>query len=366
MSESALKRTPLHERHRLLGARMGAFAGWSMPLQYTTPRAEHTAVRERSGVFDVSHMGQIEVAGARAREALARVLTNNIDRLGVGEGQYTLMLTDDGGVIDDLIVYRLVDRFLLVVNAGNVLACVERLEELLPAEVEWADRSWEVAMLALQGRDWQRALAQVADPTPLADLKRFSVAEVTVADAPCLVARTGYTGEPGVEIMCPWDAVGNLWDALMGLPEGLAPTPAGLVARDTLRLEMGYPLYGQELSRERGPLEAGLLWACDLVGARFAGAEALLARIEAGPAECLVGFRFREPGLPRPGLTIGHDGAPVGTVTSGTLSPTLGVGVGMAYLPPDLGEPGTELTVDVRGSAKAAVVASRPLVETSQ
>jgi aminomethyltransferase len=363
MSDTVLSRTPLFDRHAALGARTGGFAGWEMPLQYTTPRAEHTAVRERLGVFDVSHMGQIEVAGPGAAAALARVLTNDLDRLPVGGGQYTLMCADDGGVIDDLIAYRLDGRYLLVVNAGNVLNCVERLEGLLPGDVEWADRSWEVAMLALQGRAWHEVLAPLAADAAALELDYFGVAEVDVAGVPCLVARTGYTGEPGVEIMCPWDGVVELWDALMAA-DG-APTPAGLVARDTLRLEMGYPLYGQELSRERTPIEAGLRWACDLEGGRFAGAQVMRAQAEAGTPERLAMFRFTEPGIPRPGQTVVSDGAPVGTVTSGTLSPTLGVGIGMAYLPAALAAPGNPIQIDVRGSAKSAVTARRPLVDTS-
>jgi aminomethyltransferase len=363
VSETVLRRTPLFDRHAALGARTGGFAGWDMPLQYTTPRAEHTAVRERLGVFDVSHMGQIEVAGPGAAEALARALTNDIDRLPVGGGQYTLMCVDDGGVIDDLIAYRLPDRYLLVVNAGNVLNCVERLEAVLPADVEWADRSWEVAMLALQGRDWHHVLAPLVADAAALELDYFGVAEVDVAGVSCLVARTGYTGEPGVEIMSPWDGAVELWDALMGA-DG-APTPAGLVARDTLRLEMGYPLYGQELSRERTPIEAGLRWACDLEGGRFAGAQVMRDQVEAGTPERLAMFRFTEPGIPRPGQTVLSDGAPVGTVTSGTLSPTLGVGIGMAYLPTAIAAPGNAVEIDVRGSAKSAVTARRPLVDTS-
>lgn len=359
-----LARTPLHDRHLALGARTGPFAGWDMPLQYTTPRAEHLAVRERLGVFDVSHMGQIEVSGAGADDALARALTNDIDRLVPGRGQYTLMCTDDGGVVDDLIVYRLADRYLMVVNASNTRACVERLEEVLPPEVEWADRSLEMGMLALQGRAWRSTLAPLTDAPEAMDLPYFGVAEIEVAGVPCLVARSGYTGEPGVEIMTPWDGVTTVWDALMA-SDG-APAPAGLVARDTLRLEMGYPLYGQELSRERTPIEAGLQWACDLKGGRFAGAEVMRAQRENGTAERLVMIRLTDPGIPRPGCPVlDPDGDALGVITSGTLSPTLGAGIGMAYLPAHLAGAGAPVFVDVRGTRKAAVTAERPLVTTS-
>lgn len=359
-----LSRTPLYDRHVAAGARMGGFAGWDMPLSYTTPRAEHRAVRERLGVFDVSHMGQIEIAGAGAASALARVLTNDIDALSPGEGQYTLMCVDDGGVIDDLIAYRTgADAYLLVVNAGNIAACVERLDATLPADVSWADRSPGTAMLALQGRRWPAAIAGLASSDALPDLGYFGIASATLAGVPCTVARTGYTGEPGIEIMCPGDGAVRLWDALMAAE--VAPAPAGLVARDTLRLEDGVPAVRAGAVPERTPIEAGLRWACDLAGGRFAGAGVMRAQAEAGTAERLAIFRFTEPGIPRAGQRVLAGDEPVGTVTSGTLSPTLDVGIGMAYLPADLAGPGHPIVVDVRGSAKAAETARRPLVDTS-
>ena len=360
---ATLSRTSLHGRHAALGARMGAFAGWDMPLYYSAARAEHRAVRERSGVFDVSHMGQLEVSGTGAREALARVLTNDIDAIGPGQGQYTLMCEDDGGVIDDLIAYALPDRFLLVVNASNVAACRDRLADRLPAGVALADRSLEVAMLALQGPGWTAALEpHLATPAALS-LDYFEVGEDVVAGVPCLIARTGYTGEPGVELMCPWDGAPALWDALMSGPA--PPEPAGLVSRDTLRLEMGYPLYGQELSRARTPIEAGLRWACDTEGWRFHGAETMRRQVEEGTPERLAIFRLTEPGIPRAGQDVLVDGRPAGTVTSGTLSPTLDVGIGLAYVPAAVAAPDHDIVIDVRGKPKAARTARRPLVATS-
>jgi aminomethyltransferase len=266
-------------------------------------------------------------------------------------------------VIDDLIVYALADRFLLVVNASNVAACRERLEDRLPAGVEMADRSHEVAMMALQGPRWAEALRPLA-ATPVAfSLGYFEVAEDVIAGVPCLIARTGYTGEPGVELMCPWDGAPALWDALQAVEE--PPTPAGLVARDTLRLEMGYPLYGQELSRARTPIEAGLKWACDLAGGRVPGADLMRRQAEEGTPERLAVFRLTEPGIPRAGHDVLAGGAPVGRVTSGTLSPSLDVGIGMAYVPSALAGPDHDLVIDVRGKHKAARTARRPLVDTS-
>lgn len=355
--------TSLHDRHTALGARMGAFAGWDMPLYYSTARAEHRAVRERCGVFDVSHMGQIEVSGPQAREGIARCLTNAVSQIGPGQGQYTLMCQDDGGVIDDLIAYALPDRFLLVVNASNVAACRARLEERLPAGAHLADRSPEMAMLALQGPRWADALRPLAATPAAFSLDYFEIAEDQIAGVPCLIARTGYTGEPGVELMCPWDAAPRLWDALMGV-EG-APEPVGLVARDTLRLEMGYPLYGQELSRGRTPVEAGLKWACDIAGGGFFGSEVMRRQVEEGTPERLAIFRLTEPGIPRAGQDVLIGGEPAGSVTSGTLSPSLEVGIGMAYVPAAFASPDNELVIDVRGKPKAARTARRPLVATS-
>lgn len=359
-----LLRTSLHERHEAAGARFGPFAGWRMPLHYGSPRGEHMAVRTAAGVFDVSHMGQIEVAGPGARAVLARALTNDIRALGPGQGQYSLMLQDDGGVIDDLIVYALLDRFLLVVNAANVDACRERmLEHAAGHDAGVADRSDEVAMMALQGPGWEAAVSgHLATPQPLG-LEYFEVTEDMLAGVPALIARTGYTGEPGVEIMCPWDQAPRVWDALTGGPAGAVP--CGLVARDTLRTEVCYPLYGQELTREHTPVEAGLSWACDLEGGAFAGIERLREQSTGGVARKLVAFRLTEPGIPRPGLPVLADGAVVGVVTSGTLSPVLDAGIGMAYVDARLAVPDTPLQVDVRGKPKSAVVARRPLVRTS-
>ena len=342
---------------------MGEFAGWDMPLYYSTARAEHRAVREGCGVFDVSHMGQLEVSGPKAREGLSRCLTNDIGQIGPGQGQYTLMCEDDGGVVDDLIAYALPDRYLLVVNASNVAACRERLEERLPVGADLADRSPETAMLALQGPRWADALRPLAETPAAFSLDYFDVAEHRIAGVPCLIARTGYTGEPGVELMCPWDRAPALWDALMEV-DG-APAPVGLVSRDTLRLEMGYPLYGQELSRGRTPIEAGLKWACDIAGGAFFGADVMRRQVEEGTPERLAIFRLTEPGIPRAGQDVLIDGRPAGTVTSGTLSPSLDVGIGMAYLPAASASPDHDIVIDVRGKPKAARTARRPLVATS-
>jgi len=364
MTAISPRTTSLYPQHLAAGAKLGDFAGWQMPLDYGSPRAEHLAVREAVGMFDVSHMGQIEVSGPGARELLVWALTNRLAAIGPGQGQYTLMLDDDGGVIDDLIVYALIDRYLLVVNAANRDACWARIQECATGrDVTVADRSDEIAMIAVQGPLWERALGPlVGSPAPLG-LEYFEVTEDMVATVPAFVARTGYTGEPGVEIMCPWELAPRIWDALLG---GSTPAvPAGLVARDTLRTEMGYPLYGNELSRDRGPIPAGLRWACDVDGLAFAGSESVRYDLEHPPAERLVGVVFDDPGIPRLGQGVLIDGSPVGVVTSGTLSPILECGIGMAYVAADVAAPETPIVVDVRGRPRRAHVARRPLVARS-
>jgi aminomethyltransferase len=364
MSATSPRTTSLYPQHLAAGAKLGDFAGWQMPLDYGSPRAEHLAVREGVGMFDVSHMGQIEVSGTGARELLVLALTNRLAAIGPGQGQYTLMLDDAGGVIDDLIVYALIDRYLLVVNAANRSACWERIESLAAGRnVSVADRSDEIAMIAVQGPLWERALGPlVGSPAPLG-LDYFEVTEDMVATVPAFVARTGYTGEPGVELMCPWELAPRIWEALL---RGQTPaTPAGLVARDTLRTEMGYPLYGNELSRARGPIPAGLRWACDVDGLGFAGAASVRHDLEHAPSERLVGVIFDDPGIPRPGQAVLVGDQTVGVVTSGTLSPTLERGIGMAYVAARAAAPDTPIVVDVRGRPRRAHVARRPFVARS-
>ncbi|MGA0068599.1 MAG: glycine cleavage system aminomethyltransferase GcvT [Miltoncostaeaceae bacterium] len=359
---SDLRRTTLYDAHVAEGAKIVDFAGWEMPVEYLGVRAEHLAVRERCGLFDVSHMGQIDVVGKGARDFLQATLTNDITRIGPGQAQYTLLPDDEGGVIDDLLAYALLDRFLLVVNASNIDACFARIVGLAPDGIEVTNRSPDVGMLALQGPAWAKALTPIASPEPFS-LAYMEATEAHVAGVPCLVARTGYTGEPGVEIMCDAAEAPAIWDALMGTPD--RPDAAGLGARDTLRLEMGYPLYGNELSRERTPIPAGLKWACDLKHGGFPGAERMQREADEGTPEKLVGIMLTEKGIPRGGCAVLVDGQQVGIVTSGTLSPSLGVGAGLAYVSAQHAERGTRLEVDVRGKPKAAEVVTLPMVDSS-
>jgi aminomethyltransferase len=332
-----LRRTPLYERHAALGARLVPFAGWEMPVQYASIADEHRAVRAAAGVFDVSHMGELALAGPGARDYLQGRLTNDLDRVGAGHAQYTLLTNARGGVVDDLIAYRRGDDdYLLVVNASN-----REVDAAALAQADDVSDDW--ALLAVQGPEALDRLGIEIEP--------FVFREDEVLGVRCLVAGTGYTGERGCELGCaPRDAV-RLWDAIVA--RGVVP--CGLGARDTLRLEACYPLHGNDLDEEHTPLQAGLGWACAL-DKEFTGVEVLREEAERGPAVRLVAFRMLERAIPRAGMPIREGGV----VTSGTMSPTLGEGIGLGYVPAALAEPGTGLTVDLRGRERRAEVVAKP------
>jgi aminomethyltransferase len=350
-SSSTLKRTALFDRHVDAGAKLVPFAGWEMPVQYGGIRDEHIAVRTACGVFDVSHMGEIETSGPQAQELLQHLLSNDLEKLAVGGAQYSVMCRDDGGVLDDLFTYRIApDRFLTVTNAANHdkdLAWLQSHAGGFDAEV--ADAHARYAMLAVQGPRAREIVQAMADaPLPA----RFTTARRTLVGRQALVCGTGYTGEDGVELLCdPGDAVA-LWDELTRR----GAVPAGLASRDTLRLEVCFHLYGNDLMEERGPIEAGLGWCCK-EDTGFIGAEAVRAVREAGPGEKLVPFTFSGAGIPRQGNPVVGGGE----VTSGTMSPCLEVGIGMAYVPAERAAPGTELEIDVRGKVRPDVVGTKPL-----
>ena len=356
---SELARTPLFERHRAAGARLVPFAGWEMPVQYAGVIDEVRAVRTGAGLFDVSHMGQLRLGGAAAEAFLQRVLSNDLGRIEPGHAQYTLLTNESGGIVDDLIAYREAGGFLLVVNASNIAADVAHLRARIGADdATLSDESPAHAMLALQGPRALALLGTLRDGgfDPLA-APPFAFGSLRVSGVDCTCARTGYTGEPGVELICAAGDAVRLWDALVAA----GAVPCGLGARDALRLEVCYPLHGQDITPETDAIEAGLGWVCSLAK-EFTGAAALRRTTAAGRARALVAFRMVEPrAIPRPGCPIVDGDAAVGTVTSGTFSPTLGAGIGMGYVPIALAEPGTEITIDVRGRALAATVARKPL-----
>jgi aminomethyltransferase len=351
-----LRRTPLHDAHVAAGARLVPFAGWEMPVQYEGVRAEHLAVRSGCGVFDVSHMGEIETEGPGALDLLQRLLSNDVARIEPGGAQYSVLCRPDGGVLDDLFTYRTgPERYLTVTNAsGHEQDLAWFREHADGFDCEVRDRLSDWAMLAVQGPAARAMVGRLTEDELPARMRTETIA---VAGVECRVCGTGYTGEDGVEILCPPERARPLWDAL--LAEGA--TPAGLGARDTLRLEVCFHLYGNDLSTDRNPIEAGLGWCCkEETG--FIGAEAVAAAREGGTPERLAPFVLTERGVPRQGNPVlGPDGEPAGTVTSGTHSPSLGVGIGMAYVAAGLAEPGTELEIDVRGRRRAARIESKPL-----
>ena len=355
---TALRRTPLYDAHLDAGAKLVPFAGWEMPVSYDGVRAEHLAVRSSCGVFDVSHMGEIETSGPGAQALLQRLLSNDVAKIAVGGAQYSVLCRDDGGVLDDLFTYRLDDdRYLTVTNAANHERDLEWFREHAgDFEAELGDRLSDYAMLAVQGPDARAIVAGLADDELPA---RMRTAPLAVAGAEALVCGTGYTGEDGVEILVEPGAAPALWAALVEA----GAVPAGLAARDTLRLEVCFHLYGNDLSEDRNPIEAGLGWCCkEQTG--FIGAEAIAAARASGTAERLAPFAITGRGIPRQGNAIvAADGAEAGVVTSGTFSPSLERGIGMAYVRSDLAEPGTEVEVDVRGKRRSARIESRPLYD---
>lgn len=347
----SLRHSPLHEQHVAAGAKLVGFAGFEMPLQYAGIRAEHAAVRNHSGVFDVSHMGQIEVRGPGAAELLQRLLSNDVRRLPEGGAQYSVCCREDGGVLDDLFTYRLAEfHFLTVTNAANHerdLAWFQSHGGSFDADV--VDRRDDFAMLAVQGPETRSLLAPLADG---AVPPRTHCCQRTIAGVPMLVCGTGYTGEDGVELLLDPGHAPAVWDALLAA----GATPAGLGARDTLRLEVCFCLYGNDLSEDRGPIEAGLGWCCrEQTG--FIGSDSVARTRADGPAQKLVAFTIDGDGIARQGNEV----AGGGVVTSGTFSPSLERGIGMAHVDAAQAEPGTTLQIDVRGRTRTAVVESKPI-----
>jgi len=354
------QRTPLYDRHRALGARLVDFAGWEMPVSYGGALEEHRAVRQRCGLFDVSHMGEVEVRGRGAGVWCNRLTVNDVRRLQDGAGQYSILCDERGGVIDDLIVYRLADeRFLLVVNASTTEADLAWMREHGSPDVELVDRSAETGLLALQGPRAAPVLAGLAD-ADVAAMRPFTLRDATVAGEPVRVSRTGYTGEDGFELFVASDRLPTLWDAFLAAMVAEEGFPCGLAARDTLRLEAALPLYGSDMDRTTTPLEAGLGWVVKLDKGEFIGRAALAAQREGGVPRRLVGLEMDDAGVPRHGQAVLADGGPVGQVTSGTKSPTLGRFIAMAYVPARYAEVGTAVGVDVRGRHHRAHVVQRP------
>jgi len=357
---SALQRTPLADAHRALGARMVPFAGFEMPVQYGSILEEHRAVREHAGLFDVSHMGQIHVAGPGALAAVERLVTCPIASLATGQVRYGLLCNERGGVVDDVTVYRLAaDAFFLCVNAANVEKDFGWMREHAGPGARVEDRSARTGLLALQGPASSDVLRTISKLPP-AGMKRFRFVEGEVAGIPVLASRTGYTGSDGYELYLDAAQTLALWSALLEAGRPLGLLPAGLGARDTLRLEAALPLYGHELDDETSPLEAGLDRFVKPGG--YVGAEAVAARAAAGLTRRLVGFVVEDRAVARAGHALLHDANEVGRVTSGAPSPSLGKPIGLGYVPPRLAQPGTRLAVAIRDRSVPAVVVETPFV----
>ena len=341
-----LLRTPLYDRHVALGARMVPFAGWEMPVQYEGVIPEHRAVREDCGIFDVSHMGELEVEGPQVRKLLKSLLSNDLDKVEVGGAQYTLLTNEDGGIIDDLIAYRLEGgRYLLVVNASNREADYEWLKDRERPGSDIRDVSDRYALLAVQG---PRSLERLGlDEAPAFTFEMGEIDGIEV-----MVNRTGYTGERGVELMAMNEDAAALWDAVIAR----GAVPCGLGARDTLRLEVCYPLHGNDIGPDTDAISAGLGWVCAL-DKEFSGVEELRRIKEQGPERKLVAFVMEDSGIPRQGMAIAEGGE----VTSGSHSPMLDKGIGMGYVPQELSAPGSTLTIDVRGRPRKAEVVKKPI-----
>jgi aminomethyltransferase len=363
MPPEELHRSPLDAAHRRLKAKMGAFAGWDMPIEYRGTLAEHRAVREAVGVFDLSHLGKVEVRGPGAHDALQHALSADLDRLGEeGAAQYTLCLTDDGTIVDDLIVYRERDGYLLVPNAANWPKVADAVQASGDEQTTVTPRP-DIAVVAVQG---PRAPGLVGGLFPeAADLRYMQMAPTFYGDQPARLCRTGYTGERGFELLVPGEVAPKLWDELLDRGALFEAVPAGLGARDTLRLEMGYPLHGNDISTDTDPYEARLGWAVALGKGDLRGRDALAARKQAGPKRLLVGLEATDRLIPRHGMAVLDGDRRVGEVTSGTFSPTLRKGVALAYVEPEVAAKGTELQVDVRGRRGAVRVTRPPFVDAS-
>lgn len=354
------KRTPCFAQHIRLDAKMVEFAGFEMPIQYAGILQEHHAVREAAGLFDVSHMGEIDVRGAGASAFLQRLTANDVAKLTDGKAQYSLFLNERGGVIDDIIVYRFAaNHYLIVVNAANAETdwhwCLGHQE----GDVVLKNVSEDYALLALQGP----VAETILQPLAVADLRAlisFACTKTTVGGVAATVARTGYTGEPGFECLVPAGHAATLWSLLLEKGKPLGLQPCGLGARDTLRLEMGYRLHGHDMTEQTTPFEAGLEWVVKLDKGEFIGRSALVQQRQEGVKRTIVALRMIDPGIPREGFPIVSQRKPVGYVTSGTLSPMLRKGIGLAYVPPPLAALGTKFSIDIRGKERLAEVVNLP------
>ena len=369
-----LKRTPLFTAHQKLGGKLVEFGGWEMPVQYTSITDEHLAVRQAAGIFDISHMGEVTASGSAAAEFLNSVLTNDIRKLAPGDGQYTLMGNERGGVIDDLYAYRLSDEvFFLVINASRIepdVAWLQAQAAKYPGELKLTDASHNYAAVAVQGPRVKEFVDTVIPGASVSGmrvnrvtgLKKNQVAEFPFEKGGVLVSRTGYTGEDGFEIVGSDEGIRHIWDKTLAAGQAFGIKPCGLGARDTLRTEICYPLYGHELDEQTTPIEAGLGFFVALNKGEFNGRSILAEQKASGTKKKLIAFKMAgKSAPPRPQYPIWINGANAGIVTSGTQSPSLGIGIGMGYVPADFAKPGTKIEIEIRGKHFPAVIVPKPV-----
>lgn len=359
-STAPLKRTPLRDAHVRAGAKMVPFGGWDMPVQYTGIIEEHKTVRRAVGIFDISHMGEFEIAGPGALAIVQGLTTNDASTLAIGQVQYSLLCYPEGGIVDDLTIYRLADdRYMLTVNAANIDKDWAWVTANGKGDAEWKNVSAETALIAVQGPKAEALVGRLAD-TDVTRVPYYHFARGHVAGVPAIVSRTGYTGEDGFELYVPASGALTLWDALLEAGKADGVQPIGLGARDTLRLEMKFSLYGNDIDETTSPLEAGLGWIVKPAKGDFIGRAAIERVRAAGVAKKLVGIEMVERAVPRHGYAVVREGKPAGTVTSGSFGPSVERGIGLAYVPSDLTAVGTDLDVEIRGRAEPARVARTP------
>lgn len=354
-----LQKTALFPAHEAAGAKFADFGGWDMPIEYVGTVAEHTAVRESVGLFDVSHMGKVAIFGPQATHFVNSIVVNDLDRIGPGQAQYSMLCAEDGGIIDDLIIYKWNDDGVYIIpNAANASAVVSVLRDLAPAGITIDDQQLTHGIIAVQGPSSAEVVATLGLPTDM-DYMAFEMAQWQ--GVPITVCRSGYTGERGYELIAPNAVLPELWAELSEQAAVRGGMPAGLGARDTLRTEMGYPLHGNDISRSTNPVEAGLNWAVGWAKPEFRGHEVIRSVKEAGPTRRLRALRMRERGIPRAHMPVLRDGEVIGETTSGTYSPSLKVGIALAYVPADVSV-GDTVSIDVRGKAIEAEVVTPPFV----
>jgi aminomethyltransferase len=362
-SSTALKTTPFHNIHKELGAKLVPFAGWNMPIQYQGVIQEHLCVRNGVGLFDVSHMGEIDIRGKAAGKFLQQLVTNDIEKMSDHSILYTVMCYENGGVVDDLLVHRFSeDHYFLCVNAANCARDFEWVQKIAqPHDVKVQDISPETAQLAIQGKDAEKVLQKMCD-VPLNDLRYYHFKKGKIHKNDCIISRTGYTGEDGFEIYTDSSRAEPLFLAILEAGKPFNIQPIGLAARDTLRLEMGYALYGNDISADTSPLEAGLGWVVKLQKEDFIGKKSLLDQKEAGLKRKLVGIKLLERGVPRPHYPVLADSRQMGELTSGTFSPSLNMGIGLCYVSPEYADVGLQLSIGIRNKQVPAQIVKPPFV----